>query len=85
MSANEKYQENLAVCFRSEATDRDNFTISAIQKACHICFFEARDTINYGMKEGLLLCGDASDGKTPIRNLRFSPAFSDTEKAKAAL
>lgn len=73
MTAENKYFENLKTCFESKDLNRKDFTISAVQLACKISFFEARDTIAYGLEQGILFSKENADDGTPIKGLYFSP------------
>lgn len=64
--------ENLKTCFESKDLDRGNFSISAVQKACTVSFYEARDTIVYGLNKGILFASYEDDVFPPIKGLRFS-------------
>lgn len=73
MTNETKYFENLKTCFEFKDLNRENFTISAVQLACKISFFEARDTIAYGLKQGILFSKESADDGTPIKGLYLSP------------
>ena len=50
--------ECLKKCFESESFNKEQFTISAVQKTTLISFFEANEVISYGLDKGILLLND---------------------------
>ena len=66
--------ENLKTCFESKELNQKDFSISAVQKACLISFFEARDTIAFGLDKGILFSRENTGDALPVKALYFSGA-----------
>lgn len=66
--------KSLETLFGLDSFNNDGFSISAVQKGCLISFFEAKDIIDFGLSEGMIMPTPESENASSSQKYRFANA-----------